>query len=41
MRSLREVFFRADLDGREATLLRAIALEVVKFINRERGAGSG
>jgi tRNA C32,U32 (ribose-2'-O)-methylase TrmJ len=34
MRSLREVFFRADLDGREATLMRAIALEVVKYIER-------
>jgi tRNA C32,U32 (ribose-2'-O)-methylase TrmJ len=34
MRSLREAFFRADLDGREATLLRAIALEVVKYLTR-------
>lgn len=37
MRSLREILFRADLDGREATLLRAIALEVVKYM--ERGSG--
>jgi tRNA (cytidine32/uridine32-2'-O)-methyltransferase len=36
MRSLREIFFRADLDGREATLLRAMALEVVRFLERER-----
>lgn len=38
MRSLREALFRADLDGREATLLRAIALEVVKYIKREAGS---
>ena len=34
MRSLREVLFRADLDGREATLLRAVALEVVRYQQR-------
>ncbi len=34
MRSLREIFFRADLDGREATLLRAMALEVVRYLGR-------
>ena len=34
MRSLREIFFRADLDGREATLLRAMALEVVRYLER-------
>jgi TrmH family RNA methyltransferase len=34
MRSLREIFFRADLDGREATLLRAIALEVGRYLDR-------
>lgn len=34
MRSLREVLFRADLDGREATLLRAVALEVVRYLDR-------
>lgn len=33
-RSIREVFFRADLDGREATLLRAMALEVVRYLER-------
>jgi TrmH family RNA methyltransferase len=35
MRSLREMVYRADLDGREATLLRAMALEVVRFLERE------
>lgn len=35
MRSVREVFFRADLDGREARLWRAIALEVVHFLTRQ------
>lgn len=34
MRSMRELLFRADLDGREATLLRAIALETVRFLDR-------
>jgi len=36
MRSLREVLFRADLDGREASLLRAMGIEVVRFLERER-----
>jgi len=36
MRSLREIFFRADLDGREATLLRAMALEVVRYLERTK-----
>ena len=34
MRSIREALFRAELDGREATLLRAIALEVVRYLDR-------
>jgi TrmH family RNA methyltransferase len=34
MRSVREVVFRAELDGREATLFRAMALEVVRFLAR-------
>ena len=34
MRSVREVFFRAGLDGREATLYRAMALEVVRYMTR-------
>jgi TrmH family RNA methyltransferase len=39
LRSLREIFFRADLDGREATLLRAMALEVVRYLDRTRDSG--
>jgi TrmH family RNA methyltransferase len=39
MRSIREIFFRADLDGREATLLRAMALEVVRYLQRTRDLG--
>jgi TrmH family RNA methyltransferase len=35
MRSLREAAHRADLDQREATFLRAIAIEVVKYIDRQ------
>ena len=34
MRSVREVMFRADLDLREASLLRAMALETVRFLER-------
>jgi TrmH family RNA methyltransferase len=34
MRSLREIPFRAALDGREATLLRAMALEVSRYLER-------
>lgn len=34
MRGIREAFFRAEFDGREATLLRAIALEVVRYLER-------
>jgi TrmH family RNA methyltransferase len=34
MRSVREVFFRAELDSREVKLLRAAALEVVHFLAR-------
>lgn len=34
MRTLRELGHRADLDEREAGLLRAIAIEVVKYIDR-------
>ncbi len=35
MRGLREVFYRSDLDGREARLLRAMALETVHFLTRQ------
>jgi TrmH family RNA methyltransferase len=41
MRSLREVMFRAELDGREASLLRAMGIEVVRFLERERAAAPG
>lgn len=34
MRSIREALYRADLDGREATLLRAISLEVARYLDR-------
>ena len=40
MRSLREVLFRADLDGREASLLRAMGIEVVRFLERERAGAA-
>ncbi len=35
MRSFREVVFRAGLDGREASLLRAMGIEVVRFLTRQ------
>ncbi|MGQ0703057.1 MAG: RNA methyltransferase [Gemmatimonadales bacterium] len=34
MRSVREALFRADLDWREASLLRAMTLEVVRYLER-------
>jgi TrmH family RNA methyltransferase len=34
MRSFREMVFRAALDGREASLLRAMGIEVVRFLDR-------
>lgn len=34
MRSLREAWFRADLDSREAKLMRAVALETVHYLER-------
>lgn len=34
MRSLREVLFRAELDAREASLIRAMGIEVVRFLER-------
>ena len=34
MRALREVVYRGELDGREASLLRAMAIEVVRFLER-------
>jgi TrmH family RNA methyltransferase len=35
MRSVREVFFRAGLDWREASLLRAMQLEAVRYLERK------
>jgi TrmH family RNA methyltransferase len=34
MRSFREIVYRAELDGREATLVRAMGLEVVRYLER-------
>lgn len=34
MRSFREIVHRADLDGREATLVRAMGIEVVRYLQR-------
>jgi tRNA (cytidine32/uridine32-2'-O)-methyltransferase len=35
MRSVREALFRSDLDWREASLLRAMALETVRYLERK------
>jgi TrmH family RNA methyltransferase len=37
MRSLRSMVYRASPDGREVDLLRAMAIEVLRTIDRERG----
>jgi TrmH family RNA methyltransferase len=37
MRSFREILHRAGLDGREASLVRAMGIEVVRFLERTRG----
>jgi len=34
MRSFREIVFRAQLDGREASLVRAMGIEVVRYLQR-------
>ncbi len=34
MRSFRELVFRADLDGREASLVRAMGIEVARYLQR-------
>jgi TrmH family RNA methyltransferase len=39
MRTMREVLYRADLDAREAKLLRATALEVVHYLERRDAVG--
>jgi TrmH family RNA methyltransferase len=40
MRSFREIVFRADLDGREASLVRAMGIEVVRYLERLPTRGS-
>jgi TrmH family RNA methyltransferase len=40
MRSFREMVYRAGLDGREASLLRAMGIEVVRFLERELDRGA-
>jgi TrmH family RNA methyltransferase len=40
MRSFREMVFRADPDGREASLLRAMGIEVVRYLERLSTRGS-
>lgn len=40
MRSFREIVFRAAPDGREASLLRAMGIEVVRFLDRTQPKGS-
>src|SRR5919112_3518774 len=40
MRSFREVVFRGELDGREASLLRAMGIEVVRFLDRLQSRGA-
>lgn len=39
MRTFQEVFFRADLDSREAKLMRAAALELVNYLDRKGALG--
>jgi tRNA (cytidine32/uridine32-2'-O)-methyltransferase len=34
MRSLREILYRAELDGREASLVRAMGIEIVRYLQR-------
>jgi TrmH family RNA methyltransferase len=40
MRSFREILFRADLDGRESSLVRAMGIEVVRYLERNPPRGS-
>jgi len=35
MRGLREIVYRGELDGREASLLRAMGIEVVRYLERQ------
>jgi TrmH family RNA methyltransferase len=41
MRSFREIMFRADLDGREASLVRAMGIEVARYLQRVRAPFAG
>jgi tRNA (cytidine32/uridine32-2'-O)-methyltransferase len=34
MRALREILYRAELDGREASLVRAMGIEIVRYLER-------
>jgi TrmH family RNA methyltransferase len=40
MRSFREIVFRAGLDGREASLIRAMGIEVARYLARSPQGGS-
>jgi TrmH family RNA methyltransferase len=40
MRAFREIVFRAELDGREASLVRAMGIEVVRYLDRNRQGGA-
>jgi len=40
MRSFREIVFRAAPDGREASLLRAMGIEVIRFLDRTQAKSS-
>jgi hypothetical protein len=34
MRSFREIVFRAELDGRESSLVRAMGIEIARYLER-------
>ena len=40
MRAFREIVFRAELDGREASLVRAMGIEVVRYLERRPPRGT-
>jgi TrmH family RNA methyltransferase len=40
MRAFREIVFRAELDGREASLVRAMGIEVVRYLERRQPGGT-
>jgi TrmH family RNA methyltransferase len=40
MRVFREIVYRADLDGRETSLVRAMGIEVVRYLERNPPGGS-